>query len=767
MATETAAAPTLRRLWQMPTFLLGVAAFAAVWQGWVPVARPDATAGFRRDLASLKAASEKLTPDAGELEELLKKVAVASAAYPELAPQSHLALGSGYTRLAEITPGSEPARGHWLLARQHFDQIRPEQLTDPADPQRLAYRAAKARAATLPANAPGNELTALVHLLNAAPIGEDLGDARRLSAEVLLRIDPPALKPARDQLAAYVAEAGLSTPPQSVARAKLRLSEIHLKLNEPEAARKWLDQIGPDAPPDVLAPGKAQRAKILMTEGKWPEAAKDWDQVRAINPLPPGLKPSSAYYLGVCKLALRDTPAAAKLFEESAKAEGPEAVASSIRLAEIGLQDTDAAKHTAAGKRLAAVVAKAKGGPFTNPLIQPNETQAVFETAVRVLTADAAFEDAEKVAVAYKAVATPGRDREKRAEVLAAWGTALAKAGGQAKPKFAAAAAEYAELADAQPAATAKADFLRRAASLHRQAGGAPAAVDALDRVVKLPGLPDEAAGPAWVEYAEALLAAGRPDDVTKALNQAMATASSVSASTRYRLARACIDSRNDGLVKLGTSLLDQVANASTVGAADQTAHERALVERAHDFIQAKNYPEAAWRLRKQLNIYPTGPESGLARLLLGVALLGQSAATTPEPADAPKLREEALELFKGVSAAIDIKPTPTDREKWLRLQASIRVLETYDKMSKPYDLMIAASALREKVSGTVEELIVLSLLYRAHKQMNKDELALRVRDQMRDVFAALPASAFTAASGDYSRAFWEKNWFGPGAPKK
>lgn len=764
MATDTADAPTLRRLWQMPTFLLGLAAFAAVWQGWLPVHAPDPSVAFRRELAALRAASEKLTPDAGELEDALKKVARTVDAYPEFAAPAHLALGGGYVRLAEMTPAPDLARGHWQLARQHFEQVRPEQLPDPADQPRLAFRFAKARAAVGP---PAGEMTGIVHLLNTAPVGEDAGEARRLAAELLLRIDPPAYKSARDLMAAYVAEAGLATPPQSVARAKLRLSEIHLKLKEPDAARKWLDQIGPDAPPDVLAPGKAQRAKILMTEGKWADAAKDWEQVRVVNPLPPGLKPSTAYYLGVCKLALRESDAAAKLFEESAAGAGPEAVASSVRLAELGLQSPDPAKHAAAGQRLAATVKGVKPGQFTNPLIPENEVRAVFETAVRVLVADTAFADAERVAVAYAAAATDGREREKRAEVLTAWGAALQKSGGQPKPKYAAAAAEYATLAEAQPTGSAKADTLRRAAALHRRAGDAPAAAAVLERVVGLPDLPDETAGLAWVDYAEALVATGRTEEVTKALNRAMATNSSVSAASRYRLARACVDSRNAGLVKLGTELLDQVANASTVTPAEQVVHERALVERAHDFIQAKNYAEAEWRLRKQLNVYPTGPESGLGRLLLGVSLLGRSAATSPEPADAPKLRDEAMDLFKTVVAAVDAKPKPTDHEAWLRLQASIRVLETFDKMAKPYDLLLAGSALRERTKGTVEELIVLSLMYRAHKKNMKDELAIAVRDEMREVFKALPESAFTATSGDYSRAFWEKTWFNPAAPKR
>jgi hypothetical protein len=116
--------------------------------------------------------------------------------------------------------------------------------------------------------------------------------------------------------------------------------------------------------------------------------------------------------------------------------------------------------------------------------------------------------------------------------------------------------------------------------------------------------------------------------------------------------------------------------------------------------------------------------------------------------------------------ADVDAKAKPTDREAWLRLQASIRVLETYQKMGKPYDVLFEGAKLRAQVKGTVEELIVLSLMYHAHRFNKKDEDALRVRDEMRDVFTALPSSAFKASIGDYSRAFWQTKWFSDVPPK-
>ena len=55
-------------------------------------------------------------------------------------------------------------------------------------------------------------------------------------------------------------------------------------------------------------------------------------------------------------------------------------------------------------------------------------------------------------------------------------------------------------------APSAKADLLRRAAMMHREAGNPRGALAALAELTKLDGVPDEVAGPAWYEYAEALL---------------------------------------------------------------------------------------------------------------------------------------------------------------------------------------------------------------------------------------------------------------------
>ncbi|MBX9581711.1 MAG: hypothetical protein K2X87_15520, partial [Gemmataceae bacterium] len=726
-----------------------------------------------RDLATLQAAADRPAPDPGELKAALARVAGAAEAYPEQAPAAHFALGSGWVRLAELTGDLGESRNHWVLARQHFDALRPDQLADQSSHPRLAYRAAKARAATLAPDAPPGDIELLRALLAVPPAGEEPGEARRLIAELSLRLNPPDVKQAKNSLSLYLAETGLATPPAAVARARLRLGEVHHALGEADAAKKWLSQVGAEAPPDVAAPARALLARVRMAEHDWAGAAKDWEAARAVrHGLPPDKVAAAAYHLGVCKLAANpaDPVAAAKLFEEAARGPEPEAPAADVRLADLKLKSPDPARRKEAVGLLAAAVKGVKGAAdYANPLVPVHDLRAAFEQAVQVLAADGAFEPAVAAAEAYRAVAAGGRDREKKAEALAAWGAHLQKVNADGGPKLAAAAAEYVALADGRTVETDQADLLRKAAGLYRQAKDGPAALAALDRVVKLPNLPDDVSGPAWADYAEGLLAANRPDDAVKAFRQAMASAAPTATATRHQLARRLIGTRDPRRVPLGMELLIQVASAERVTPAEQGVHERALVELAHERIRANDFADAEARLRKQLTLYPTGPEADLGKVLLGTCLLQRSdPKASPRVPDPAKAREEALGLFQQVVDDADARKAANrsaDRDGWLRTRARLGVLHAQLKLMRPRDVLVGGDQLRRELSGEVEELFVLNLMYHAYKQQpGGDSGAAAVRDQMRELFDRLKdkPGSFPAASGEYSRAYWEKVWFAP-----
>ena len=375
-----------------------------------------------------------------------------------------------------------------------------------------------------------------------------------------------------------------------------------------------------------MAPARFLLARVRIAENKdWLGAIRDLETVRASTTAGPSLKAMAAYHLGFCRLNTLELDAAAKAFEQAVKAEAPEGIAASARLAELYVQSPEPAKHVAAVDLLAGVVKDMpEGKEFKNPLIRANEVRGTFEMAIAALMKDNAFEAAAKAVDAYKPIAETGRDRDLRAEVLAAWATALQKSGGDYKPRALAAAEEYKAISAAQPVATAKADRLRRAASLYKLGGNTGAAVTTLQEATKLQ-LPDATIGPVWAELADALLAADRPAEVVlKAFNEAMAAAGLISTTTRYRLARQFADGRDPRLAPLSRELFRQIAQQEVVSPTEQEFHERALVELAHDFIRASNFPEAEVWLRKQLELIP---------LRRGGATRATPARSLPDPA--------------------------------------------------------------------------------------------------------------------------------------
>src|SRR5207248_8509451 len=162
----------------------------------------------------------------------------------------------------------------------------------------------------------------------------------------------------------------------------------------------------------------------------------------------------------------------------------------------------------------------------------------------------------------------------------------------------------------------------------------------------------DDVSGPVWIEYAEALLGAKRWDDALRAFKETMARGGSTGTAARYRLARILIDSREPKKVPLGTDLLEQIAAAAVVEPAERETQERAMVELADLDVRAGNFGAAEVRLRKQLNVYPAGPESGVGRLLLGLCLLQRAEKPSDDPdtlAKRAQLRQEALAHFHGI----------------------------------------------------------------------------------------------------------------------
>ncbi len=757
-------------LWQVPVFVLGVTVFVAVRYGGLGEANP--LASWPRQLAALREACERVMPVRHEIAELVAELEGRGEPPPEVAPLAAFVLGSAHLRLAELSEEPE-AQPHWQAALRHLQAVSPEALSDPGDGPRLSFRLAKARAAAAePLSEADRRL--LLTVLGNIPYGEDAGWAGYLQARLALQGTPPDLGTAIHGLNRFASGASLTTPPGVLARAKLQLGELYFRRKELAAARQWLEQIGPDAPAAVQADGRFLLARIRIAEEDWLGAARDLERYRDLVPADSPQRRAAAYHLGLCKLASREYQAAAQLLAEAADGPQPEAAAAALRRAELLLKEPDARRRRQAVpllQKAAAHLTVPKDREFRHPLLRYNEIVAVFEQAIGVLLEDQEFAAALEVVAAYRPLSRNGREQEWQAEILAAWATALQQQGQPHAERAAAAAQAFEQLAAQAPHPSQQAEWLRRAATLYRQADRSDEAARILRQAVQLPQLPENLLGSLWAELAETLLAGGGPtDEVIRAFNAALATAGPVATAVRYRLARRFADSSDRRFAPLAYALFEQIARNDQPEASERDYHERAIVEMAHEQIRQGRFADAEVWLRKQLALYPPGPEAPLARLLLGICLVQRSIAPPPlqpEPATAQRLREEALQLFQRVIDEMDQLHQRTgslgDREAWLHTQAALRRLQTCLLLNTPKslnDLLFEADRLRDRHRGTVEELIILSLMYHAFKQKGDPVRERYIRDQMKELFDKLPPTAFPASSGEYSRSYWEKVWF-------
>jgi len=194
---------------------------------------------------------------------------------------------------------------------------------------------------------------------------------------------------------------------------------------------------------------------------------------------------------------------------------------------------------------------------------------------------------------------------------------------------------------------------------------------------------------------------------------------------------------------------------------------EQSQVDLAYEFIRTNNFASAELSLRKQLRMYPSGAKAPLGRLLLGVTLLQLASVNPLADQTLPRAnaqREEALQLFRAIVNEEDAKLKKdgklNERDAWVREQAAIRVLQALLQTKNHADLLIESQELLRRYKGTIDELIILSLIFHSFKQQGDTVKMLQTRDKMKELFDSLPATAFNSSTIEQSREYWEKTWF-------
>ena len=265
MSTDT---PSKRRnIWQLPLFVLGVCAMAAAWQ-FFPLKPLSAAERFAKELAQLQKVIDRRPIDISRLEELAPKVADAAEEYPERAETAHLVAGQAYILLARNEPMNHD---YWSRAKDELQQVKAE--------EQPAYLLAMAKAAV-----GESEPVPIVDALTRYPNPDEMeGERRRLLADTYLRLDPPNHRGVQDELSAYLSGSHRLTP-EGLAEYRLKLAQSFVATREPVEAERWLVEIGPGAPKEIVTEAELLRAELALADHDWADAVTQFEA--ALKTLP-------------------------------------------------------------------------------------------------------------------------------------------------------------------------------------------------------------------------------------------------------------------------------------------------------------------------------------------------------------------------------------------------------------------------------------------------------------------------------------------------
>jgi tetratricopeptide (TPR) repeat protein len=813
MAMESASR-TGRQLWQLPTFLIGIAALFAVWHAR-PYLRPTPAERYARDLNQLRQHLEKTGPDAAAVQSLLRRIE-ATPAPASLVAQARFLTGSAYVALGEAGGPTEDVATRWKAAREYLESIAPGDLPV-ADQQRLPYRLGKAWAWTGGVE-PSKVIDAISRGLQS---GDDAAEGLRLLADQYLKLTPPDPKKARDSLREYLSRASRADP-GALSQARLRLGQLHNQLGELDEARKVLERIGPDAPADVYVAARASLAHSYQAEEDWNQAIRSYEQARDARGASAALRGPVFYQLAVCYLRVNRRADAIAALDQARAGSGPEGTAAAIRLAELQLRDPKA--HETAAKALEAALANTtKSDQYQNEYLPLNEARAVYEEAATQYRLSGEFELALRVIRAYASIAEPGRDQELLVEVHEAWGNALvqqslrdegdrARLEDSGRQQFRQ-AAQLLQAVVEKKAPSERGESVKKAAELWVKAGDKAQATKVIKELAPGIDLPADKAGDEWLAKGEAALAAKDKGEAMQLLEKALQRSGPHLPKARLLLARLLLETREGPSEEKAIGLLEQ--NLSPELEKDKEIHEQSAYALAFALYQKRDWRKAELRFAQALQFYPESNQAALARFHLArchwwmaaqeavriqeadnkLAAAGftsdqhqklqkakdegeeryrEAVAQLPEAVKNAKLQRDSIELryrehlmkardpCREVEAQL-LKAATTSlspEDALLLTRASFLASECAFYLGDYEECIDRNQKLQERYAGKVEFLIAGSQLWQCYSvYLEQPDRARYALTQMREAFAKMPDDAFDSTAEIRKRSYWEK-WF-------
>jgi hypothetical protein len=640
MATDPAARPEYaRRLWQLPTFLVGLAALGAVWQAGDRL-RPTVADRYERAIEALRPAVDRWPADPDQVQAALRRV-------PSEEPPAHLVpvvrylTGSAYVALAESTTAQTEADEWWALARQDLEAAAAGPLS-PADENKLRYRLARTWAHS-PGTDPARTIDALARYLSA---GDDPAEGHRLLAELYLKASPPDEPRARDSLHNFLSHASARADARTLNQARVRLAELHARLGESGEARKVLARVGPEAPAEVYAAARLLLAGYDKADADWAGAARVWEQVRDMKGATDDQRAAARVGLAEAYVKL-DRPAdAERVVQDAPTADSPEGRAVRFRRADLRLKDLSAAAEPIV-RDLESAFAGSDPAVLKR-LVPVADVKRVCEAAVARMLEAGEHALAARAADVYAKVSENGDHYRLIAAAHEGWG--LAATGDAAADHFRTAAAAYQSAARVDKTATGKVDLLRTAAELYLKAQDRVKALAVLGEwTAALPGYPADRLGQVWSDLGDTYLAAGEADQARQAHQTAAGHPGPARDRSRVRFAALTHEADPAKGGPAAVAALADVVDRPPSEVADKATHEQALYLVGEIHLLQKEWVAAEARLRAALEAYPSSPKAGRGRYQLAQVLRhGAYEAARKIKADRAELeqiKKERIEL--------------------------------------------------------------------------------------------------------------------------
>jgi hypothetical protein len=411
--------PPFGRLWQVPTFFLGVFALAAVCATRV-VWPAEHVIPEKQELLKVREMLKKPDADREQLVVLADEALRHAVHNPDQIGEAHFLLGSAHVLAAEKATGTAAVQ-HWTAAAEHLRESAERGISDADRPQQ-EYRLGKAIAGL--DEPPQRVIEALVDTIEKGATGaDDKARGYGLLASAYLKLDPPNL-----EAALSAADKQLSQPFDSDALlgpARLLRGEVLLRLARADEARDTLKNVGAGAPAAVIARARWLRACSHEAEGQWADAMPLWQEIVNDKSLPAHDLGPALYHFGLCCRNSGLNAEAERAWADCLRRDGPgdETAAAALNLADLRIR---LGNIIGAVEPLERAVRDVRSALWRNTLVPLSRTREVFEAGCRSGRSSGAFEATVRIARLYEAVALPGRAQELRGEAAEAWAHAHA-----------------------------------------------------------------------------------------------------------------------------------------------------------------------------------------------------------------------------------------------------------------------------------------------------------------------------------------------------